>query len=61
MHFKGPLKIPLLNSFVKLIPVKFDISSLEGGAPIGRGLVRGSANSKPFVKYQCNIIKELTQ
>ena len=39
MHFKGPLKIPLVNSFVKLIPAQFLISRLERAIPKGRGLV----------------------
>ena len=34
------LKIALVNSFVKLVPAKFEISRLELSAPIGRGLVR---------------------
>ena len=46
MKFKGPLKIPLGNSFVKLIPSKFGISRLKRAAPIERGLVRGDLRNR---------------
>ena len=39
MTFKGAVGIPLINSFFKLIPAKFEISRLEWATPIGRGLV----------------------
>ena len=42
MNFKAPLKIPVINFFVKFIPAEFGISRLQRAAPIGRGLVRGS-------------------
>ena len=48
MHFNGPPRIPLVNSFVKLIPAKFEISRSGWADPIGRGLE--GAPSKPFVK-----------
>ena len=40
MNFKGILNIPLVNSFVNLIPAKFEITRPERATPIGRGLVR---------------------
>ena len=40
MNFKAPLKIPLVNSFVNLIPAKFEIPRLERSAPIGSGVER---------------------
>ena len=42
MNFKGPLKIPLVNAIVKLIPAKFLISRLERASPLGRGLAMGA-------------------
>ena len=41
MNFKGPLKTPLINSFVKLMPVEFGISRLEWDTPLGGCLVWG--------------------
>ena len=49
MAFKGLLKIPLINAFAKLAPAEFGISRLEWAAPIGRGLVWGSARRKPLL------------
>ena len=42
MNFKGPRKIPLMNSFVKILPAIFGISRDEWANPIGNGLVRGA-------------------
>ena len=42
MIFKGRLKIALINAFVKLIPVKFEIPGSEWATPIGRGLERAA-------------------
>ena len=39
MNFKAPLKIPLINFFVKFIPAEFEISRLQRATPIGRGFV----------------------
>ena len=58
MVFKAPLKIPLINAFVKLIPAKFKISRLEWADPIGRDLVRGAAPSNKCVKLHCNLTDE---
>ena len=48
MSFKGRLKIPLVNSPVTLIPVKFEIPRLGRVAPIRRDLLRGPPHSDTF-------------
>ena len=48
MNFKGALKIPALNSFVKLIPAKFQIMRLERATPIER-LSKGDPIRNPLI------------